>query len=106
MPLFRLREGFRTWVNSDVYRAMRRSGLRWAAFRPDRKHPYYVIGTRWRRGLRVEQVLLHRWIMQAVKGTRVFHRNGKTLDNRRSNLVLVRLSTYDEHHPQPKAPPS
>src|SRR5688500_7265529 len=39
------------------------------------------------------RILMHRVIMQAAKGEVIGHRNGNTLDNRRTNLYRASRST-------------
>ncbi len=86
MPLWRFRPGVSGRIDIADYRRMKQSGLKWHA---QKIHGlWYVVG-----GWQVEgwryRVYLTRWLTDAPPGSRVVHRNGKLLDFRRSNLVVV-----------------
>lgn len=100
MVQWRFREGVTAKLLAEDYNAARKSGHRWAAWRVSPKHAWHIVGERWRGGKRIERIYLHRWIMQAGPEVRVYHRNGRTLDNWRKNLVVVPLKPKMVRRPQ------
>ncbi len=86
MPLWRFRTGVSGRIDIADYRRMKQSGLKWHA---QKIHGiWYVVGGIQLAGVRTRYYLT-RWLTDAPPGALVFHRNGKVLDFRRSNLVVV-----------------
>lgn len=61
---------------------------KWSANRSPNDNTWYAHKTVWVRGQKPTHISLHRFIMNAPKGTRVDHRDGNGLNNLRSNLRL------------------
>jgi len=82
MPSIALNKGLRTTVG---FRDLKKfGGQQWSADGPRTKaEVYYAVGT-----VAGRKVYLHRAILNAPKGRRVDHKDGDTLNNRRSNLRL------------------
>ena len=82
------------FVGIEDYRRLKAAKVRLDAWK--HKDGFWVIGVRrYRRGLVIERTTLAHWIMNAKPGDHVHRVNGRALDFRRSNLVVVRTSTYE-----------
>lgn len=88
MPIWRvrLRKGLTISITKADAQRLKRSGFCWHIKYVGKFG--YVVGDKTVRGRRT-RVYLHRWIMRAPERSRVFWKNGKHLDCRRSNLVVV-----------------
>jgi hypothetical protein len=86
MKTIRLKCGLKTIVDDRDYEWA--SKMRWFGMRTE-SGGIYVTGALSRVNRIQRHVLLHRMIMEAPKGVECDHKNGNSLDNRRSNLRLV-----------------
>ena len=84
----RLTEGKCTIVDSDVFYLL--NNFQWGI--AGEKGKFYVFGSQRISPEEIKLVRLHRLIINAPEGLLVDHRNGDTLDNRRSNLRLATRS--------------
>lgn len=78
---------FDTIVDDESFERIKNLGGKWCVV-VKRGKPYFQ-----KRLSRNKLVELHRWIMGEPKGLYIDHINGNTLDNRRSNLRVVKNST-------------
>jgi hypothetical protein len=58
---------------------------------------YYLWRTKTVKG-KTRYISMHRWLLHAEKGQEVHHRNGRTLDNRLDNLMLMTPAEHNQLH--------
>jgi hypothetical protein len=96
LPIIDVGKNLRTIVDPEDYHRIRR--FRWFAKRSN--YGIYVV-RRVRRGSTEKLIRLHRQILAAPTGYDVHHINGNTLDNRKTNLIIVSRKHHHALHSSP-----